>query len=61
LRSQIEQIMMLIKYPIACLEYVIVHELVHLLEPSHNARFVAFMDQFMPDWRMHKERLSESL
>ncbi len=32
-----------------CLEYVIVHELVHLLEPTHNQRFVALMDKFMPN------------
>ncbi|MGL5743175.1 MAG: M48 family metallopeptidase [Legionella sp.] len=38
------------KQPI-CLEYVLVHELVHLLEPSHNKRFYALMSQFMPQWR----------
>lgn len=37
-----------------CLEYVIVHELVHLLEPSHNKRFYALMDRFMPDWKRAK-------
>lgn len=44
----------LIKYPLTCLEYVIVHELVHLLEASHNARFKSLMDKFMPDWRVYK-------
>lgn len=44
--------------PPGCLEYVIVHELVHLLEASHNRRFWGFMDQFMPDWREHKDRLN---
>ncbi len=39
----------LIKRPIECLESVIVHELVHLLERNHNARFYGFMDRFMPD------------
>lgn len=34
-----------------CLEYVLVHELVHVLEPSHNHRFKALMDRFMPAWR----------
>ena len=34
-----------------CLEYVVVHELAHLLERSHNARFKAILDRFMPDWR----------
>jgi len=41
-----------------CLEYVIVHELVHLLEPSHNQRFVALMDQFMPQWRQFRDELN---
>lgn len=46
--------LLLIKYPKICLEYVIVHELVHLLEASHNARFKALMSTFMPDWRAYK-------
>lgn len=41
----------LAKCPPACLEYVVVHEMVHLLEHSHNRRFVGFMDRFLPDWR----------
>jgi predicted metal-dependent hydrolase len=48
----------LAKKPPECLEYVIVHELVHLLEPSHNKRFVAFMDSFMPKWRFYKAELN---
>lgn len=40
-----------------CLEYIVVHELCHLIEPSHNQRFCAHMDQFLPDWRQRKERL----
>ena len=43
--------------PPACLEYVVVHELMHILEPSHNSRFVALMDQFMPEWRSHRQTL----
>lgn len=42
-----------------CLEYVIFHELCHLLEPSHNARFHALMDQFCPDWRERKNLLEQ--
>jgi len=38
----------LAKKPRECLEYVVVHEMVHLREPTHNARFIAMMDQFMP-------------
>lgn len=41
----------------ACLEYVLVHELVHLLEPSHNARFKALMDRHLPTWRATREAL----
>jgi len=47
----------LIKKPHQCLEYVIVHELVHLLEASHNHRFYALMTQFMPQWKEYKEQL----
>ncbi|MHB8226714.1 YgjP-like metallopeptidase domain-containing protein [Acidithiobacillus sp.] len=37
------------KKPPECLEYVLVHEMTHLLEPSHNLRFSVLMDHFMPD------------
>ena len=47
----------LIKKPLACLEYIIVHELVHLLERNHNRRFYAYMDQFLPTWRVVKKML----
>ena len=48
----------LAKYPLECLEYVLVHELVHLLERSHNHRFKALMTQFMPDWPVRKKLLN---
>ncbi len=48
----------LIKKPELCLEYVVVHELVHLLERHHNDRFAALMDQAMPQWRLHREELN---
>ncbi|MBO8169197.1 MAG: M48 family metallopeptidase [Thermoanaerobacteraceae bacterium] len=41
-----------------CLEYIIVHEMVHLLERHHNERFIAYMDQFLPNWRSIKEELN---
>ena len=44
----------LARKPEACLEYVLVHELCHLLEPSHNARFHGLMDKVWPDWREKK-------
>lgn len=40
----------LAKKPPECLEYVLVHELVHLLERHHNARFKRYMDTFIPNW-----------
>jgi predicted metal-dependent hydrolase len=48
----------LAKKPKECLEYIVVHELVHLLEPTHNARFVELMDAFMPSWRLQRDRLN---
>jgi predicted metal-dependent hydrolase len=48
----------LAKKPPECLEYIVVHELVHLLEPTHNARFLALMDRFMPKWQFHREELN---
>jgi len=48
----------LAKKPAECLEYIVVHELVHLLEPTHNARFVALMDRFMPKWQFHRQVLN---
>lgn len=47
----------LMKKPLVCLEYVLVHEMVHLLEASHNARFYQLMDTFMPEWRYHQKAL----
>lgn len=41
-----------------CLEYVIVHELVHLLEPSHNSTFKAYLDKFLPGWRTIKKEMN---
>jgi predicted metal-dependent hydrolase len=40
----------LAKKPRDCLEYIVLHEMVHLLEPTHGARFVALMDRHMPGW-----------
>ena len=48
----------LAKKPVDCLEYIIVHELVHLLERSHNDRFISYMDKFLPKWRSYKEELN---
>lgn len=51
----------LMQKPSICLEYVVVHELVHLLEASHNSRFHAFMTHFMPEWKQHKKLLEGKL
>jgi predicted metal-dependent hydrolase len=48
----------LAKKPHECLEYIVVHEMVHLLERSHNERFVAWMDRFMPKWQFCRESLN---
>ncbi|MDD3174445.1 MAG: SprT family zinc-dependent metalloprotease [Herbinix sp.] len=48
----------LAKKPPKCLEYVIVHELVHLLEKSHNHIFKGYMDKYLPQWRAIKKELN---
>jgi len=48
----------LAKKPVACLEYVVVHELVHLLEKTHNSAFIGYMDKFLPGWRITKDELN---
>ena len=48
----------LARRPAVCLEYVVVHELTHLLERRHNQRFVAYMDQFLPTWRLARAELN---
>lgn len=48
----------LAKKPIRCLEYIIVHEMVHLLERHHNDRFRAHMDHYLPSWKQSKDALN---
>lgn len=48
----------LVKKPVECLEYILVHELVHLLERHHNERFKAYMDRFLPQWRLSRDILN---
>jgi len=47
----------LAKKPLECLEYVFVHEMVHLLERNHNAVFRGYMDKFLPQWRLYRDIL----
>ena len=48
----------LAKKPKECLEYVVVHEMVHLIEPTHNPRFISIMDRFMPNWQLRRDQLN---
>ncbi len=50
----------LVKKPLHCLEYIIVHEMVHLLERHHNDRFLAYMNRFMPLWQYYREELNRA-
>lgn len=50
----------LVKKPLQCLEYILVHEMMHLLERHHNDRFVAHMDTFMPHWRLTRDELNSA-
>lgn len=49
----------LAKKPIRCLEYIVVHEIIHLLERTHNDNFKALMDKFLPNWRNLKKELND--
>jgi hypothetical protein len=48
----------LAKKPHECFEYIVVHEMAHLLEPTHNARFVSLMDRFLPKWQFYRDVLN---
>jgi predicted metal-dependent hydrolase len=50
----------LAKKPTACLEYILVHEMVHLFERHHNDRFREFMDALMPSWRLSRDELNRA-
>lgn len=48
----------LAKKPLECLEYIIVHELMHFLAPNHGSEFAALMDKHLPQWRTLRQRLN---
>jgi predicted metal-dependent hydrolase len=50
----------LVKKPAHCLEFIVVHELVHMLERHHNDRFTAAMNIFMPQWQLYREELNRA-
>ncbi len=48
----------LAKKPLSCIEYIVVHELIHLIERNHNTAFIAYMDTYLPDWKQLKRELN---
>ena len=48
-------------YPLECTEYVVVHELVHLLEKGHNARFYGYLDKYYPNWKECRKELKNKV
>ncbi|MEO1945033.1 MAG: SprT family zinc-dependent metalloprotease [Candidatus Thioglobus sp.] len=48
----------LAKKPLGCLEYIVVHEMIHLIEPTHNHKFIELMDKYMPKWRFYRDELN---
>jgi len=50
----------LAKKPTSCIEYILVHEMVHFLERHHNERFRELMDRFIPQWRLYRDELNQS-
>jgi predicted metal-dependent hydrolase len=50
----------LAKKPLQCLEYIVVHEMAHLLERHHNDRFTRLMDSFLPQWRLQRAELNRA-
>jgi len=51
----------LIKKPMECIEYVVFHELAHLIHPNHSVKFYNYLTLFMPDWKRRKERLENNM
>ena len=50
----------LVKKPVSCLEYIVVHEMIHLIERNHNEKFRGLMDSLMPQWRLHRDELNRA-
>ena len=51
----------LAKKPFHCIDYVLVHELIHLKERKHNARFIELLESAYPKWQQHKEELNRGM
>lgn len=50
----------LAKKPVQCLEYILVHELTHLIERKHNERFVSLMNKHLPQWHLRRQELNSA-
>ena len=50
----------LAKKPLECIEYIVIHELAHLIERHHNDRFIAVMDKHLPQWRSLRKLLNSA-
>jgi len=48
----------LIKEPIRCIEYVVAHELAHLIHPNHSKEFYNYLSYLLPEWKELKKRLN---
>jgi predicted metal-dependent hydrolase len=48
----------LVKKPVGCVEYILVHEMIHFFERHHNERFRELIDRYMPDWRTRRDQLN---
>lgn len=48
----------LAKKPVECIEYIVVHELVHLIERNHNERFISLINEYMPKWKFYRDELN---
>lgn len=51
----------LIEAPVDAIDYVITHELCHIAEPHHGPKFIALLDQILPDWRRRKQKLEQAM
>lgn len=49
----------LVQTPLPCIDYVIIHELCHLVEPNHGRRFYALLEKLLPNWRSRRDRLNQ--
>lgn len=51
--------LLLARVPLRCIEYIVVHEMLHLKEHRHNKDFVTMLDKYLPDWQLRKKELDE--